>query len=1144
MIRRHFRSLVLGFALVSMFAVLLLRAQTSKRPQSYSLTMVASMPQASTAKLYRQGSKERIDLTVAAGPDSPEEVHQILLFDSQAHKAYAQDPASHACYWTQYASEDALGNYDPFMMAAQAGGSLDKMIPGGKLVGTQTINGLTAKLYAAGTEKLWWSDVYDLPIKMEMIEQNIPPIVMMEIKRLVTTAPPASFFMAPSGCTETQGKWTGAGFEASGQSTVTLGAVAPQTSPWVAPPSFPTHYTLVNVTNLTEASLFTGQPSTLKIYRNGSKERIDLRIAPWAANRDGLRNRFLFDFSAHKAYTTAWNGNVVSCSWIKYVSADAPGNYDPITGTASMMTGLGKEGTPKDLGPQTLNGIPAKGEETMIEGVLPVKVWIAQKGGFLVKYSAPMPGGKGTAGFEVKQVSLAPPPASVFATPTGCSETQGEWSDTGLNASTSETVTVGTPSSQPSGAASGTQETSASKRIAAETGGSAGDFVNAIYPPGTPSTASCTVLFRVVHAGTMEPITTGYGTGLDLDQNFSGSKYSIKEDMQGRVSFSGGTIRDVTSQFQNGTLRIPNAPPHFRLDVEFGGANGGTGYTGLIYRQCFRPETVLLLVINNTEGSNSGDWLWVKSGKYATIAASQATAAASAPANLVTNGDFESGNTGFTTGYTYGNVSGPGGYWIGANASKAPGAYGDWYNGGDHTTGKGNMFVVDGANSATTPVWEEAVPVTPNTTYTFSYWGAEVDHDSNSLPHLQLKINGSSVGSSVFPENSPDNGGKWENFTFTWNSGSSTSADLALFDLNTDTPWNDFAMDDISFGSGASTTGAVAAGPAKQAPPSTQGGALPGPPPFPKRTVVFHFSHTYSATSTFTFGGKHSIFGLIIGLTLPLLLLYGGFRTYREYRILIDTPVMPVRSIAMGLSHVRGKATGDDRLTSPFTKQPCFYYQVRVERYVPQSKGSNWQNVTTDTERQNFYLDDGTGKVLVNPEKAEFEVARTFSAELGPHVGASRYVDPSLGVSGPSDQELQAYLTVAPKLGGVRILGDGAKSKTLRAIQALEKTGVSLGTGGVTLNFGGQTYRFTEHCLIAERDCNVLGTCTENPAPKDDHDRKVMKRGQNEKTFLITTETETRIEKTLRRRALLLILIGAGILIILAAGLLHQAGML
>jgi streptogramin lyase len=147
--------------------------------------------------------------------------------------------------------------------------------------------------------------------------------------------------------------------------------------------------------------------------------------------------------------------------------------------------------------------------------------------------------------------------------------------------------------------------------IAKETGGNPADFANAIYPPDVPSNSSCTVLFRVVHAGTMAPITSGYGTGLDLDQNPNANSYSVKQGTQG-ASFSGGTIRDVTSQFQNGTLRIPNAPEHFHLDVEFGEANGGTGYSALIYRQCFRPETVLYLVISSTEGSPQGDWLWAK----------------------------------------------------------------------------------------------------------------------------------------------------------------------------------------------------------------------------------------------------------------------------------------------------------------------------------------------------------------------------------------------------------------------------------------------------------------------------------------------------------------------------------------------------
>jgi len=167
--------------------------------------------------------------------------------------------------------------------------------------------------------------------------------------------------------------------------------------------------------------------------------------------------------------------------------------------------------------------------------------------------------------------------------------------------------------------------------------------------------------------------------------------------------------------------------------------------------------------------------------------------------NLVINGDFKSGNHGFTTGYAFGDVSVPGTYFIGPNPSTAQGAFGDWCNCGDHTTGKGNMMIVNGAASATLPVWEQTVSVAPSTNYTFSYWGAEVDHDSNSLPQLLVSINGRVIGKSILPELSPDNGGQWQNYTFTWNSGTSHTADMTIFDQNTDASWNDFAIGDISF---------------------------------------------------------------------------------------------------------------------------------------------------------------------------------------------------------------------------------------------------------------------------------------------------------------------------------------------------------
>lgn len=290
---------------------------------------------------------------------------------------------------------------------------------------------------------------------------------------------------------------------------------------------------------------------------------------------------------------------------------------------------------------------------------------------------------------------------------------------------------------------------------------------------------------------------------------------------------------------------------------------------------------------------------------------------------------------------------------------------------------------------------------------------------------------------------------------------------------------------------------------------------------------------------------------LIIGFLVGALVFFFGFRTYRELRVLADTPIAPVRSIPMGLVHIHGKTTGGDPLTSPLTGVPCYYYTVHVEEYVKKEKESNWKTVRTDSEGRPFYLDDSTAKVLVNPHGAEYDVPRTFHGEVGLHSSHSRSVDPTLGVSGPTEQDLFNYVTDNSKaraaLESSNMPGASTLAKVLDIEQSLEAAGigVSLGTGGVNIGFGGdRTYRFTENCLLAERDCNILGSCVENPAPKDEHDRNLIQKGQNEKTFLITSKSEKQIEKSLRWKAFLLIFVGAVIMVAMATIMLHSAGML
>src|SRR5215207_10131572 len=89
---------------------------------------------------------------------------------------------------------------------------------------------------------------------------------------------------------------------------------------------------------------------------------------------------------------------------------------------------------------------------------------------------------------------------------------------------------------------------------------------------------------------------------------------------------------------------------------------------------------------------------------------------------LVVNGDFENGNTNFTSAYNYtSNNTTEGEYWV-ATGAQVSSWNGGMTSNGDHTTGFGNFLMVNGSPSTGTDVWCQTITVTPNTDYIFSAW--------------------------------------------------------------------------------------------------------------------------------------------------------------------------------------------------------------------------------------------------------------------------------------------------------------------------------------------------------------------------------------------------------------------------------------
>jgi hypothetical protein len=327
----------------------------------------------------------------------------------------------------------------------------------------------------------------------------------------------------------------------------------------------------------------------------------------------------------------------------------------------------------------------------------------------------------------------------------------------------------------------------------------------------------------------------------------------------------------------------------------------------------------------------------------------------------------------------------------------------------------------------------------------------------------------------------------------------------------------------------------------------------------------------------------------VVGFFTGLAIFFNGFRIYREYRLLADTPEIPIRSIPMGLVHICGKARGVEAVPSPVTHAPCYFYKVEIEKWKTSinDQSGKWVLDRTDTGGVKFFLEDASGKDLVDAREAEYDLEASGERETGPGAWqgpgateeellhyinsvtvkktesaeeraiASRLsiVENRLRQMGPqSDPEkekkrlevLEAFKYPAGSAEFVehlrRISEVDPKPEETRNLVALiqavkqplqfspESTN-SPPSEESTNSLPSERYHLTEYCILPEHEYNIIGTCVENPEAKDEHERNLMMKGLNEPTFLISWRSEKGIESGLRRRAVYQVFGGAALAI-------------
>jgi autotransporter-associated beta strand protein len=194
----------------------------------------------------------------------------------------------------------------------------------------------------------------------------------------------------------------------------------------------------------------------------------------------------------------------------------------------------------------------------------------------------------------------------------------------------------------------------------------------------------------------------------------------------------------------------------------------------------------------------------------------QKTASISVAQELVVNGSFTDGNVGFFSGNTYvpdhpdplvnNELEPEGTYTVGTNAHD----YHRYFWGIDHTNntvGDRNMLIIN-TSDPTITVWQQTVNVEANTQYYFSAWAMSINPaEQYPRPKLRFEVRGVQVGSiaALGPgpgtENQANNNTYWERFYGIWSSYEySGPITIRIVNLEPSLSGNDFALDDISFG--------------------------------------------------------------------------------------------------------------------------------------------------------------------------------------------------------------------------------------------------------------------------------------------------------------------------------------------------------
>ena len=164
---------------------------------------------------------------------------------------------------------------------------------------------------------------------------------------------------------------------------------------------------------------------------------------------------------------------------------------------------------------------------------------------------------------------------------------------------------------------------------------------------------------------------------------------------------------------------------------------------------------------------------------------------------------------------------------------------------------------------------------------------------------------------------------------------------------------------------------------------------------------------------------------------------WGAFVCLRLKRRIEDTPTSRIRALAMGLVEVRGRARRCYALVAPMTQSACVWYRLR--KYRRDSRNRWTLSSESDSGHVPFVLDDGSGRVMVEPTGATVKAATRQTGYPGTSTVIGAAVE-----GGPDEKWVEELIyegTTLYVLGYARPLrtdGGGLRARTVAVLRRLK----------------------------------------------------------------------------------------------------------